>query len=261
LPKLGSISTDTQVEFVSEQDKSRWDSKVDGNDPRLTDSRPPATHSHNEYAAVDHNHNLIYAPLVHSHNYEPANANIQTHIASAHAPSNAQRNADITKAEIEAKLIGPITSHTHPGASASTVVLGNDVVNNNAVANTIADIVGLSFPVVSGQRYTFRFLVIYNSAATTTGSRWSVNGPSTTQLNYRSEYTLTITSRTINEGLTGYNTPAASNASSLTVGNIAIIEGVIVPSASGTVIARFASEVAGSAVTCKAGSYVTYQAV
>jgi hypothetical protein len=46
---------------------------------------------------------------------EPANANIQGHVASAHAPSNAQANADITKAEVEAKLTGEISSHTHAG--------------------------------------------------------------------------------------------------------------------------------------------------
>ena len=36
-----------------------------------------------------------------------------THATSAHAPSNAQKNSDITKAEIEAKLTGSITSHNH----------------------------------------------------------------------------------------------------------------------------------------------------
>ena len=36
-----------------------------------------------------------------------------THSQAAHAPSNAQKNSDITKAEIEAKLTGTITSHTH----------------------------------------------------------------------------------------------------------------------------------------------------
>jgi hypothetical protein len=46
---------------------------------------------------------------------EPANANIQTHVVSAHAPSNAQKNSDITKAEIEAKLTGEISTHTHAG--------------------------------------------------------------------------------------------------------------------------------------------------
>ena len=35
------------------------------------------------------------------------------HSQSIHAPSNAQKNSDITKAEIEAKLVGTITSHDH----------------------------------------------------------------------------------------------------------------------------------------------------
>jgi hypothetical protein len=55
----------------------------------------------------------------HNHNasYEPINSNIQTHITSSHAPSDAQKNSDITKAEIEAKLTGQISSHTHAGGS------------------------------------------------------------------------------------------------------------------------------------------------
>jgi hypothetical protein len=45
-------------------------------------------------------------------------ANIATaysHSQAAHAPSDAQKNSDITKQEIEDKLIGEILSHTHPG--------------------------------------------------------------------------------------------------------------------------------------------------
>ena len=38
------------------------------------------------------------------------------HSQAAHAPSNAQKNSDITKAEIEAKLTGSITSHNHDGS-------------------------------------------------------------------------------------------------------------------------------------------------
>ena len=41
------------------------------------------------------------------------------HSQAAHAPANAQRNADITKAEIEAKLTGNITTHTHNYAAVS----------------------------------------------------------------------------------------------------------------------------------------------
>jgi len=46
---------------------------------------------------------------------EPANTNIQIHVTSAHAPSNAQKNSDILKSEIEAKLTGEISTHTHAG--------------------------------------------------------------------------------------------------------------------------------------------------
>ena len=42
-------------------------------------------------------------------NYDAA----YTHSQAAHAPSTAQKNSDITKAEIEAKLTGDVSSHTH----------------------------------------------------------------------------------------------------------------------------------------------------
>ena len=52
-----------------------------------------------------------------------------THSQSAHAPSNAQKNSDITKAEIEAKLTGSITSHTHDYST-------SDHTHNYAAAST-----------------------------------------------------------------------------------------------------------------------------
>lgn len=143
-----------------------------------------------------------------------------------------------------------------------TTVLGSDVTNNNAVANTIADVTGLSFGVTSGLLYFFRFVIQYTAAATTTGSRWTINGPGITSLIYHSQYSLTTTTNTLNEGLSAYDSPAASSASSAATGaNVAIIEGFIKPSADGTVIARFASEVSSSAIVAKAGSIVQFQQV
>ncbi|MBP3928522.1 MAG: hypothetical protein J6D47_03000, partial [Peptostreptococcaceae bacterium] len=52
-------------------------------------------------------------------NYDKA----YTHSTSSHAPTNAQKNSNITKAEIEAKLTGIITSHSHEG-------IGDYVENN-----------------------------------------------------------------------------------------------------------------------------------
>lgn len=144
----------------------------------------------------------------------------------------------------------------------SVVTLGADVTNNNAVANTIQDITGLQFPVVSGQRYWFEFVIDYTAAATTTGARFSIQGPTFTRLSYGSEYSLTTTSKTFNAGLAAFDQPAASNASSATTGaNLAFIEGIINPSANGNVIARFASEVANSAIIARTGSFVRYRAL
>lgn len=140
----------------------------------------------------------------------------------------------------------------------NTVVLASDVTNSNATANTMADVTGLSFAVTAGETYWFEFVIAYTAAATTTGSRWAINGPaSPTALSYRSEYTLAATTTTVNSA-TAYNIPAASNATSLTTGNVATIWGTIKPSANGTVIARFASEVASSAIVAKAGSILRW---
>jgi len=137
----------------------------------------------------------------------------------------------------------------------NVVVLASDVTNNNATANTIADVTGLSFSVNAAETYWFQFNIFYTSASGTTGSRWSIQGPaSPTLLSYRSAYTLTTTTETLNVGLSAYDLPAASNATSLATANFSTVEGFIRPSASGTVIARFASEVSSSAIVAKAGS-------
>lgn len=151
---------------------------------------------------------------------------------------------------------GDATWATPSGGSnyRTLVTLGSDVINSNATANTLADCTGLSFAVASGTRYRFYALIWYTSAAGTTGSRWTLNGPTFTNLAYTSTYSLTATTKTFNTAV-AYSIPAASNATSpQTAGNIAIIEGTVLPSAAGTVVVRFASEVANSAITCKAGS-------
>jgi hypothetical protein len=153
------------------------------------------------------------------------------------------------------------------GTSLSVATLGSDVVNNNASANTIADVTGLSFAVQSGYTYYFYFFIWYTSAATTTGSRWSINGPANSLLGYRSSNGLsaaaTMGTDVFTDGnIAAYDSPSASNATSPTAtagqANTVTIEGMITASANGTVIARFASEVTSSAITAKAGSFVQY---
>jgi hypothetical protein len=168
-------------------------------------------------------------------------------------------NADGSLRIPEGSITPAMLSQAISGVNYRTLVtLGAPVTNNNAVANTIADVTGLSVPVVSGTTYRFYAMIRYTSAATTTGSRWSVSGPANpTTLSYTSRYTLTATSVTTNNAV-AYDVPAASSASSLTAGNICIIEGIITPSQNGVFIIRFASEISASAIVALAGSTIEY---
>lgn len=141
-------------------------------------------------------------------------------------------------------------------AVVSRVFLSTDQVNANATANTLADVTGLSFPVVAG-KYWFKFSIVYDAAATTTGARFVVDGPTLTRLAMKvyiptSGATPTLTS------VVSYNVPSAALTSSLAANNPVTMEGFIEVSASGSVIVRFASEIASSAITVIAGSYVEY---
>jgi hypothetical protein len=140
--------------------------------------------------------------------------------------------------------------------SLNLVVLASDVVNNNATANTMQDVTGLSFPVSASETYWFEFYCLYNAAAGATGSRWSINGPSASLIAYESRYSLTSTTETVNQSQIAYDLPAASNATSpsTTNANTAIVRGFVRPTVSGNIIARFASEVSSSSITAKAGS-------
>jgi hypothetical protein len=103
--KAGSTHAHAIGDVTSLQ--AELDAKCAGNDGRLSDARTPLTHSHAQGDVTG-----LTAALA---GKEPANANLQAHVVSAHAPADAQKNSDITKAEIEAKLTGVISSHSHAG--------------------------------------------------------------------------------------------------------------------------------------------------
>ena len=99
-------------------------------------------------------------------------------------------------------------------------------------------ITGLSFYVVAGQTYKFKFIVAYTCGATTAGSAWAVNGPAATQVAYQvtQATAASATMVTTSVGVIGAaSSPGTGNAVA-TGGNIAILEGVVTPSASGTLI-------------------------
>lgn len=119
-----------------------------------------------------------------------------------------------------------------------TVVASEDT----TIGASYEDVTGLSFGVKAGQTYAFRAVVVYNAAATTDGSAWSVNGPSSpTDLAVRVSWSLTTTSASA-ATTNAYDTIAVNATSAATTDNVAVIEGVITPSADGDFAIRGIAE-------------------
>lgn len=138
------------------------------------------------------------------------------------------------------------------------VVLPANVTNNNGTPDTLEDITDLSFSIENGGTYYFSFFITYTSAANTTGSGWSVNGPTFSSLYFHTRNTSGPSSIEVDEGLIAYNAHGVGASSSTNI-NIAIIEGTVTATANGILIGRFSSEIAGSAITCLGlHSFVTY---
>lgn len=107
-----------------------------------------------------------------------------------------------------------------------------------SVAATNTAVTGLSFYVVAGQTYKFKFVVNYTCGATTAGSAWAVNGPAATAIAYQvtQATSASATLVTTSVGVIGAAAAPGTGNAVGTAGNIAILEGVVTPSASGTLI-------------------------
>ena len=183
--------------------------------------------------------------------------------ALVHAPATAQANADITKAEIEAKLTGVIASHSHAGGGSdpwTTIVLASDFVTSSATA---VNVTGLEFTPAALTRYEFHAMLMTRTATTTVGPRPGVAWPTG-----------------MTDGVASIRQTSSASAYVMAHGNVnaallapvgglpnttqsfpAFIEGIAVAGAtpSGTIRVQLASETAGTNVTVKAGSQLKYR--
>lgn len=132
---------------------------------------------------------------------------------------------------------------------------------SNSANNTFANVTTFGFAVTSGTMTQFYITIAYTAAATTTGSRWSLTGPTLT----RGAWSVTMPPASgaapytpVTTMQTAYDSGTVSTGTPTTDNNLVIIEGFVLPSANGTMIVRFASEVSGSAITAKAGSKIQY---
>jgi hypothetical protein len=116
------------------------------------------------------------------------------------------------------------------------------------------DVTGTALSLASGATYRFMFGVVFQTAAITTGIKLTINGPSQSLLAYKVDIPITADldvvgyRRAYQSGTIGTAVDAADS-------NLyAIVQGVVVTTASGSLVLRVATEVAGSAVTVKAGT-------
>lgn len=123
---------------------------------------------------------------------------------------------------------------------------------------TLADVVGLTVPVLANTAYGFMFLVVYSSAALTTGIRLEVNGPVTPAgVHYVVESSVAANAWHARHSPTAYGGAGAATATdAANVNRLARVMGVLrTGGAGGTLALQCASEVAASAITIRAGSW------
>ena len=139
------------------------------------------------------------------------------------------------------------------------VLVTADVVNANAAAGTLADVTGLSFAVTAGVTYKYNAVIVYSSAAITTGCRFVVNAPAGA-FSGDFSWPASATARST-FAVEAVNTPTANSAGSNLTGNIARLEGFYTCTTTGVFQVRFASEIASSAITVRPKSYLEYEVV
>ena len=143
------------------------------------------------------------------------------------------------------------------GSPVSNKILSTMISSDVTTTGTsYANITGLSFPVVAGKRYWFKFVIVNTSASNSTGSGFSINGPSFSNLMYWSYYPSSTTAAQYNNAVSTYDSGVITGNNATR--GLVTIEGIIDASASGNVIGRIASENANTS-TAKAGSVVFYQ--
>jgi hypothetical protein len=157
---------------------------------------------------------------------------------------------------------GDVGPEGPPGPGDSVVKLTADLAASTATALTTTT--GLSFAVTSGTTYRFAALVVFRSAALTTGIRLGATTPAFSVYSARISIPFAVDgSGGIFHGVltTSGDSVVSSAVPAINTDLLASIEGVLIPSASGTFQLQHASEVAGSAVTIRNGSNLAYRAL
>ncbi len=223
---------------------------------------PSAHHT----AFTQTNHDALPNPHhaeAHTHTgvYEPANANIQTHVIAAHAPSNAQKNSDILKSEIEAKLTGEIATHTHAGGGGDgevAIVATGDTAN---ATTTLANATGLSISALANSTYIIEGFILWNASVATVGIKLSATASGTPTITAGHFITDAVNGTPDSSSYNANDVVVTTSASPFTTYNMGMLNAILKTSASAsTWQLRFAAETTGT-ITIKSGSTLRYRKV
>ncbi len=194
-------------------------------------------------------------------NKEPANANIQAHVVAAHAPSNAQKNSDILKSEVEAKLTGEISSHTHAGGSGDgevSVVATQDTANDTT---TLANATGLTFAALANSTYIIEVFLVWAASVATVGIKVSATASGTPTITAGHFITDATSGTPDSSSYNANDVVVTTSASPFTTNNMGILHAILKTGANpSTWQLRFAAETTGT-ITVKIGSTLRYRKV
>jgi hypothetical protein len=149
---------------------------------------------------------------------------------------------------------GQTTLHSHAGGGTSfvTKVLATADTTNSAVA--LANCSSLSFAVVSDRFYGFNFYVYFTTPLATVGLALSLNAPANNYILFNTFIPVTsIAAKTFNySAVSAFVASTGVPVASAKV--MAMLDGLIQPTAPGNVIIRFATAEASQRAVIKAGS-------
>lgn len=148
--------------------------------------------------------------------------------------------------------------------NSNLTVLTAAIVNSDLVANTLADVPGLSFSMTANSWYYFKFFLYMSTNASGNGCRLTITGPTFSSLCYRVQIPTGTTTLATFEALNIYDSTAPLAASlPTTLLHNSIVEGMILPSSDGNLMLRFSSEGAGTTnrAEIRKGSFVYYQKI
>jgi hypothetical protein len=142
------------------------------------------------------------------------------------------------------------------------IVLSNDV-SITASTTTLNDVTGLSFPIVSGNKYKFRAELYVTTTVSNTGSKFAVNANvAVSAIVYRATGAGGTAAANFVHNAFALDSASATNVGAVLSSQYVVIEGILIANNTGTAIIRFGKGSANAGtLTVRAGSFLNYQII